>query len=297
VWADPPADGTANPVTAEPVRADWPYDPLARRRASVEAGAAAVRAAAYATEGTLFAVDPATPTPVADRWARDVELLLDERARRARPDEVVVPLPARLSVSQLVTLGRDPDALARAVRRPLPAAPDPLARRGTAFHAWLEGRWGAPRLVDEHELPGAADEHAAGSGSAAALAALQAAFLASRWALRTPVEVEAPFELLVDGVLLRGRADAVFADSGEDGEPGLEVVDWKTGPPPRDPADLAARAVQLAAYRLAWARLRGLPLERVRAAFHHVREGLTIAPVDLLDEAGLVDLVRRVPAA
>jgi len=225
-----------------------------------------------------------------DRWSRDVGLLLTERARRARTREVRVALPGHLSVSQLVLLGRDPEALARSIRRPLPSAPNPLARRGTAFHAWLEGRWGAPRLVDDDDLPGAADEGAAG---AEALGALQQAFLASPWAGRTPVEVEAPFELLLDGLLLRGRADAVFAAAGGF----LDVVDWKTGAPPRDAVDLAARSVQLAAYRLAWARLYDVPLDRVRAAFHHVREDLTIAPVDLLDEAGLVELVRSVPVA
>jgi DNA helicase-2/ATP-dependent DNA helicase PcrA len=54
--------------------------------------------------------------------------------------------------------------------------------------------------------------------------------------------------------------------------------------------------VQLAAYRLAWAALAGLPVEQVRAAFGYVREGLTVRPSDLLDEAGLVALVTALPA-
>ena len=48
--------------------------------------------------------------------------------------------------------------------------------------------------------------------------------------------------------------DAVFADP--DG--GCTVVDWKTGALPDD-ARLPALAVQLAAYRLAWADLAGVP--------------------------------------
>ena len=36
----------------------------------------------------------------------------------------------------------------------MPAAPAPQARRGTAFHAWLEERFGAAKLVDLDELPG-----------------------------------------------------------------------------------------------------------------------------------------------
>ncbi len=83
--------------------------------------------------------------------------------------------------------------------------------------------------------------------------------------------------------------DAVFADA--DG--GWTVVDWKTGARPTG-ADAVAAAVQLAAYRLAWARLQGLGDARVgevRAAFHYVRTGETIAPADLLDADGLRELL------
>ena len=83
--------------------------------------------------------------PVVDQWIRDADLLLRERARHAAPT-VDVPLPSHLSVSALVTLRRDPAELARRLRRPMPAAPAPQARRGTAFHAWLEERFGAARL-------------------------------------------------------------------------------------------------------------------------------------------------------
>ena len=56
-----------------------------------------------------------------------------------------------------------------------------------------------------------------------------------------------------------------------------------------------AVAVQLAAYRLAWATLASVPLDRVRAAFYYVRYDLTVRPADLLDEAGLKALIDRVP--
>jgi DNA helicase II / ATP-dependent DNA helicase PcrA len=45
-------------------------------------------------------------------------------------------------------------------------------------------------------------------------------------------------------------------------------------------------------YRLAWAALQGCPVEKVRAAFHYVRTGQTVAPDDLPDAddlAGLLD--------
>jgi DNA helicase-2/ATP-dependent DNA helicase PcrA len=190
-------------------------------------------------------------------------------------------------VSQLVELAEDPLALAARLRRPLPFAPNPMARRGTAFHAWLERRFGCTRLIDHDELPGAADEGAAPN---AELGSLQAAFLASEWAPRCPHDVEVPFETVLDGVGVRGRMDAVFADA--DG--GWTVVDWKTGTVP-DEATLRAVSVQLAAYRLAWSALSGAPLQRVRAAFHYVRANRTLQPADLLDADGLRDLLRTIP--
>ena len=100
-----------------------------------------------------------------------------------------------------------------------------------------------------------------------------------------------PFDTLIGDHQIRGRIDAVFADA--DGR--FDVVDWKTGQPPRGQAEKDAVAVQLAAYRLAWATLAGVPLDQVRAAFYYVRFDLTVRPADLLDEAGLKALIDRVP--
>ncbi len=76
----------------------------------------------------------------------------------------------------------------------------------------------------------------------------------------------------------------------------FDVVDWKTGQPPASAGERHAVAVQLAAYRLAWAALAGVPVQQVRAAFHYVRPGLTVRPADLLGEAGLAALIEAVPA-
>ena len=108
-----------------------------------------------------------------------------------------------------------------------------------------------------------------------------------------PAEVEVPFDLVVDGLLLRGRCDAVFTDA---------PTAWSTsstGRPARrrTGADATAAAVQLAAYRLAWPHLTGVPLDRIRAAFHYVAADVTVRPADLLDEPGLAALIRSVPFA
>jgi DNA helicase-2/ATP-dependent DNA helicase PcrA len=177
--------------------------------------------------------------------------------------------------------------LARSLRRPLPPRPAPFTRRGTAFHAWLEQRYGSARLIDLDELPGAADDDAAADEE---LAALRAAFLAGEWADRNPVEVEVPFATAIGGVVVRGRMDAVFAEPGDR----YDVIDWKTGRRP-DGELAAAATVQLAAYRLAWASLAGVPLARVRAGFYYVREGATVRPSSFPDAEELAALVERLP--
>ncbi|HVW40860.1 MAG TPA: ATP-dependent DNA helicase, partial [Amycolatopsis sp.] len=278
-WAEEPPADQENPLVAESRTARWPVDPLGGRRDAVAEGADLVLAALAAGETREEEDDP-------DGWIADTDVLLAERAAAADAAEEVT-LPPHLSVSQLVELASDPAALARRLRRPLPIAPNTFARRGTAFHGWLERRFAGERLLEIDDLPGAADMGAAPDEK---LDELRAAFEAGSWGTRTPHEVEVPFSTEVDGVVVRGRMDAVFADP--DG--GWTVVDWKTGAVP-EPGKLKSLAVQLAAYRLAWAALSGAPLEKVRAAFHYVREDHTLRPVDLLDGTGLRDLLRSIP--
>ncbi|GAA4904470.1 DNA helicase-2/ATP-dependent DNA helicase PcrA [Stackebrandtia albiflava] len=262
-----------NPLLADHVQAVWPpTDPLGERQAAWLAAAEAVRRP----------VEPGSDA-ADSRWAEEVDLLLAERAESAA-DEAVLPRPDRLSVSQLVAWHTDAQRFASSLRRPVPEAPAPHTRRGTAFHAWVERRFGATALIDLAELPGAADPHAAPDES---LRELQEAFEASEWAGRTPVALEVPFTTVLESVVVRGRMDAVFATP--DG--GYEVVDWKTGPPPRGRAARAA-AMQLAAYRQAWAALRNVPVAKVTAAFHHVADDVTIRPADLPGLAELAEPLR-----
>jgi uridine phosphorylase len=68
--------------------------------------------------------------------------------------------------------------------------------------------------------------------------------------------------------------DAVYTEQ-VDGQPGFLVVDWKTN------RSQTADPLQLAIYRLAWAELAGVPVERVRAAFYYVRTGDLVEPPGL----------------
>lgn len=276
-WEPDPADGEPNPLRDSITEVQWPIDPLAGRRADIERGAQLVTRAMAA--GPQAGAGPAEDP---HGWIADVDALLAERARAAEPR--AVDLPAQLSVSALVELDRDRGAALRRLARRLPARPDPHALLGTAFHDWVQRFYGAERLFDLDDLPGAGDPQTA---DAERLAALQDAFSASPWAARSPLDVEVPFELVLGDTVVRGRIDAVFGDP--DG--GVTVVDWKTGEPPADEQARRHVAVQLAVYRLAWAGLSGCPVDKVRAAFHYVRSGRTVEPERLYGADELAELI------
>ncbi|WUC08040.1 DEAD/DEAH box helicase [Nocardia sp. NBC_00565] len=243
------------------------------------------------TDTTTPAANPDDP----DGWSADVDALLAEfEATQAITQDV--ELPGQIAATALVEMRADPTKLAARLRRPLPFPPNPLARRGTAFHAWVQRWFATDRLLGFDALPGAADSTAADAGPDTELVTMQESFLNSPWANRSPLEVEIPFETSIAGTVIRGRMDAVFAEPGG----GWIVVDWKTGAEPA-PADEPAVAMQLAVYRLAWARLMAARdhgteaemLERIGAAFHYVRTGRTIAPAALPGPDELAELIRN----
>ena len=206
-------------------------------------------------------------------WDEELERLLVE-ARADRTGMVEVPLPTSLSATAMARLRDDPEQFARELARPMPRKPSPAARFGTRFHAWVEARFGQQSLLDPDDLPGRGD---LGIDDEDDLQALIATFEAGPFAERVPVAVEAPFGLVLAGQVVRGRIDAVYAEPGG----GWLVVDWKTS------AQQNADVLQLAIYRVAWAELLGVAVDRVRAAFHYVRSGETVEPSELADRQGL----------
>jgi DNA helicase-2/ATP-dependent DNA helicase PcrA len=184
----------------------------------------------------------------------------------------------------LEDLRSDPGALAMRIRRPMPSHANLYARRGTEFHGWVERHLNRPQLWGEDDWEW---EERLSDGE---LKALKEAWLASKWAQRKPLEVEFPFEVVIDGTLLRGRIDAIYQDVSDSER--IEVVDWKTGKA-KSGAELEEAAIQLAAYRLAVAKVFGKPLIAISAAFHYVTDDATVRPADLLDEAGIIRLLPR----
>ncbi|MFH9547551.1 UvrD-helicase domain-containing protein [Streptomyces sp. NPDC017435] len=214
-------------------------------------------------------------------WDRDLDALAGEllRTRRSVTD---VPLPTTLTASQVLRLAADPDGLAQELARPMPRPPQPAARRGTRFHAWVEARFEELTLplLEPHELPGQDAEIA----DERDLEALKEAFERTEYAHRTPYRVEAPFQLALAGRVVRGRIDAVYKEGDADSAT-YDIVDWKTH------RARTADPLQLALYRLAWAEQQGVPVESVTAAFLYVRTGDVVRPPGLPGRAALERLL------
>ncbi|MFD5778063.1 ATP-dependent DNA helicase [Streptomyces fungicidicus] len=272
-WPPPPDDEDPLPeedpfTDADP--GDW--DSWATDRPAVPHQASAPEAAPRPR-----APEPAPPprprlTPEEARavasWDRDLDALAGELLR-TRESVTEVLLPASLTASQLLRLAADPDGFAQELARPMPRPPQPAARRGTRFHAWVEARFEELTLpmLDPDELPGSDAE----IEDERDLEALKEAFERTEYAHRTPHRVETPFQLSIAGRVVRGRIDAVYTKQDGDGTT-YEIVDWKTS------RGRTADPLQLAVYRLAWAEQQGVPLESVTAAFLYVRTGEVVRP-------------------
>jgi Superfamily I DNA and RNA helicases len=271
-----------NPSTGASETMTWPPDPLGGRRRAVETAAELVRDTAPGAEG---------------RWKDDVELLLAER--RAILGSGSVEPPRRVPASRFADFVSDPKAVASALLRPMPERPYRATRLGTLFHAWVESRAGVDggvQEIDAFELERDGDEELGVPGSrerdldrveAERLTVLKATFERSPWAALRPVEVEREIHLPFDGRLVICKIDAVYEHHGR-----YEIVDWKTGKPPADAEDLERKQLQLALYRLAYSRWRGIDPELIDAAFYFVADDLIIRPTHVADEAELLALWR-----
>ncbi|MFH7338320.1 UvrD-helicase domain-containing protein [Streptomyces sp. KHY 26] len=269
----------------EAPRADTPYDGAPAD--PHQAPAPLIPHQAPAPEPDPYPVLTPEESRLIASWDRDLDALAGELllARRAVTD---VPLPATLTATQLLRLAEDPDGLAQELARPMPRPPQPAARRGTRFHAWVESRYEELTLplLEPDELPGGDAEIADEQD----LEALKEAFERTEYARRTPYRVEEPVQLVLAGRVVRGRIDAVYRE-GEGAAATYEIVDWKTG------REHTADPLQLAVYRLAWAEQQGVPLDAVTATFLYVRTGEAVRPADLPDRPALERLLGGEPGA
>jgi DNA helicase-2/ATP-dependent DNA helicase PcrA len=260
----------SNPATDNPDKATWP---LKREINSIrKEQSIALTRAGELSENEIKVLTSKAGSSELDLLVLDAIALLNDKKSQSTFLEVV--MPPRLSVSALISLSTNKEAFALNVRRPLPIEIDPFAKRGTVFHTWLENHFQRAQLITDEELElieRVPDEDFK-------LAELKEKWLASEYANKEPFLVEMPFDLSFNGVVLRGRIDAIYRNGDE-----YEVVDWKTGRS-KSGRDAELVAIQLATYRLAFSRLHKVPLSKISAKFFYVGEGLTVQPNTLMDE-------------
>jgi len=292
VLSDTPIPEGKNPLKENPITGNWPdqlskYEVKARQ---IRESAKLVAAAQPLTENQIL------ESTEHKEIMSDLNALVNELKNKS--DITQVFLPARLSVSTLLYLKQEPDQLALRLRRPMPNHIDKYARRGTEFHLWLEDHFKHTSLISMDEIfndhaPSQSQINQVNSNEElvdAPMQELQKAWLASDWADLQPIGVEVGFETVIAGTVIRGRIDAVYEKT-----PGkFEVVDWKTGKV-KSGEDLSVAAVQLAMYRLAFAKLNKVDLADVSAAFHYVAQNETVRPADIMSEAQLIEIISQIP--
>lgn len=259
------------PEVAEAEPLLWPSDPLGGRRAGVERAARLVRTSKPRASGPL---------------GRELELLLAERDRMLAAAEYVA-IPHRVPASRFKDFVTDPAEVAAGIRRPMPEKPYRATRLGTLFHSWVEersGLSGSREVIDALSSELEAEDPAIDE---AELARLQAIFERSAWAAIKPVEVERELHLPFDGHIVICKIDAVYERDGR-----YQIVDWKTGKAPKNTEELAERQLQLALYRLAFAKWKGIDPETVDAVFYYVSDDRVIEPDRIYGEEELLDLWR-----
>lgn len=273
-----------NPMKENPITAYWPSQ--SKEVTKLRQLAEVVDASEPFTKDEVEQVINSSADKEKVSILNDLKMIINEIQSKSSKQNIV--LPSRLSVSTLLYLANDPDELALRLRRPMPNHIDKYARRGTEFHLWLENHFKHPSLISMDDLFN--DVLANDLMQDAPLDKLQNAWLASDWANREPVAVEVGFETMIDTTLIRGRIDAVYQTTADH----YEVVDWKTGKV-KSGEDLQTAAIQLAMYRLAYSKLKSVPIENISAAFHYVLDNETVRPADILNESELIALVSKVP--
>lgn len=248
---------------------EWPLDPLGRR-------AAAVRAAAHTLQQAIDLAEPREQLhPV-------VELLLAERAAERNKlssqlgAEAASDSSTRITASTFHEFITDPVDAKRRKLRPMPMQPYRRTRTGNLFHEWVERRASTQRgtsltlsgidfdSIDDFDSTEAPLEND--------LQALIEQFEQSRWAGLQPVAVELEITLPFAGQTLVCKLDAIYCDESGD-LPRYEIVDWKSGRPPKNDAERAVRFLQLDLYRHAYARWSGVAPEQIEVTLFYVAEG------------------------
>lgn len=275
----------------------WPMNPLAGRERAVHDAAARVseQIEAAAAPGAM---------PVVLR--QDIELLLAER-QGAGTRATAAP-PARVPASRFKDFVTDPHSVLAEIARPMPERPFRQTRLGTLFHSWVERRSGlvGTSASLDATLWESDDEADTQRGMLVAdlddLGRLRDIFEASEWAPLQPLEVETEINFVLGadigdstGHVVICKIDAAYRRDDRGGR--TEIVDWKTGAAPKGAKEIADRMLQLALYRLAYHKARGVPLEEIDVVLYYVTDDLVLRSTEVVSEEALVAQWRHAMAA
>ena len=121
---------------------------------------------------------------------------------------------------------------------------------------------------------------------------MKANFGQSEWANQTPIAVEIEVQLTHGLNTFICKLDAVFET-----ENGVEIVDWKTGKPPKDESELQERSMQLALYKMAYSSYsktkpgaKAIEPSAISVAFYYVADNKVIRPTSVLNEAEIFEM-------
>lgn len=205
-----------------------------------------------------------------DEWEWQADVLLSER----QASEAALLAKAErpyLTATDVVHLSENGEEFLLNQRRPVPQKPSRAARLGTSMHARIAHHFSQPATLNIDSLYELPELEVDMDTQREAEEQMLDAFLASPWADYPPLAIEQSMEIVVAGRIIRCTIDAVLDTSAVPGMKPVTIVDWKSGRRP-SAHQVDSRELQLALYRLAWARSRRMPLEDIGACFVYLRE-------------------------
>ena len=260
----------SNPIDQAALVEVWPMEPLGlHHRAKVEKA--------------KDVVEKAIANPAPSRLAMDdkIDLLLAENAElKLRSKQV--KLPVRISASRFKEFIFELPKIIEMYRRPLPEKPYKQTMAGTLFHSWVEQRFGVLSNSDELD---AIETRYEDETTSKTIEELRETFEQSRFSKMSPHSIESEIQVTIKGNTFICKLDAVFKT-----DTGFEIVDWKTGKPPVGEKEIADRALQLALYRMAFARLHGVDPETIEVCLYYIADDLEIKPEIVPSEVELIAL-------
>ncbi|MGP6203645.1 UvrD-helicase domain-containing protein [Microbacterium sp. F2] len=300
-------DDSANPYEDRRGPAvTWPMDPLGTRADRVHRAAQRVRHIL-----DRWQTEPSIEPDIEPDIDPEIVQLLAERDERAALHRAASEGPRRVAASRFKDFVVDAGAALDDFVRPMPERPYRATTLGTRFHAWVESRSGKTGRgsslddalweldLDDEGIDLGSDDASAAESEDAALTRLQETFLRSEWAGLAPIEVETEIDMSLRGATgveqVICKLDAVYRREDRGGR--IEIVDWKTGAPPRSEADRSNRMLQLALYRLAYHKRTGVPLDEIDVVLYYVADDLTIRSDRVYSEPELAHLWNAARAA